>query len=72
MALSIGCSARLARLIDFGVTARFTARPGWVALRTDRGTSILVKKPIARSIGAPLIEVKQLGGIYRLDQRESD
>jgi hypothetical protein len=72
MALSTGCSARFARLIDFGVTARFTARPGWVALRTDRGTSILVKNPIARSIGAPLIEVKRLGEPLDWTMREND
>jgi hypothetical protein len=72
MALSTGCSARLARLIDFGVTARFTARPGWVARRTGRGTSILVKNPIARSIGAPLIQVKQLEEPLDLTTREND
>ena len=49
MALSIGCSARPAFLIDLGVTARFTARPGWAARRALRGISSLEKKPIPAS-----------------------
>jgi len=46
MALSTGCRARRALLTAFGVTARFTARPGCMARRTLRGTSNLEKKPI--------------------------
>jgi hypothetical protein len=43
--LSIGDSALRARFTAFGVTARFTARPGCIARRTPRGTSSLEKKP---------------------------
>jgi hypothetical protein len=43
-ALSTGCNARRAFLTAFGVTARFTARPGRIARRTLRGTSSLEKK----------------------------
>jgi hypothetical protein len=44
-ALSTGCRALLAFLTAFGVTARFTARPGCTARRTLRGTNNLEKKP---------------------------
>jgi hypothetical protein len=44
-ALSTGCRARRAFLTAFGVTARFTARPGCAARRTLRGISNLEKKP---------------------------
>jgi hypothetical protein len=42
--LSIGL-VRLAFLIAFGVTARFTARPGCMARRTLRGMRSLEKNP---------------------------
>jgi hypothetical protein len=45
-ALSIGCRARRTFLTAFGVTARFTARPGCMARRTPRGTRSRVKKPM--------------------------
>lgn len=46
-ALLIGRIARRARLTDFGVTARLTARPGCIARRTPRGTNMREKKPMA-------------------------
>ena len=49
MALSTGCRALLAFLTAFGVTARFTARPGCIARRTFRGTNNLEKKPTRTS-----------------------
>ncbi len=45
-ALSTGCNARRAFLMDLGVTARLTARPGCMARRTLRGISSLEKNPI--------------------------
>src|ERR1022692_957227 len=45
MVLSTRCVARRAFLSTFGVTARFTARRGCTAWRTERGTRSLVKKP---------------------------
>jgi hypothetical protein len=44
--LSIGCIARRALLMAFGVIARFTARPGCTARRTLRGTRSPVRKPM--------------------------
>lgn len=44
-ALSTGCRALLAFLTTFGVTARFTARPGCIARRTLPGTNNLEKNP---------------------------
>jgi hypothetical protein len=49
-ALSMGCTARLAFLTTFGVTARLTARPGWIARRTLRGMNNLEKKPTLDSL----------------------
>jgi hypothetical protein len=44
-ALSTGCSARLALLMTFGVTARLTARPGCIARRIPRGTNKRDRNP---------------------------
>ena len=46
LALSIGCIARRAFLIGFGVMALFTARPGCMARRMPRGISSRLKNPI--------------------------
>src|SRR5215472_14775648 len=54
----MGLSARLALLMVFGVTARFTARPGCTARRTLRGMSSLEKKPISPC----LLRVPPAGG----------
>jgi hypothetical protein len=48
-ALSTGCRALPAFLTAFGVTARFTARPGCIARRTLRGTNNLEKNPTGTS-----------------------
>jgi hypothetical protein len=47
-ALLTGCITRRARLTLLGVTARFTARPGWTARRTLRGTNKRVRNPMAQ------------------------
>jgi hypothetical protein len=44
-ALDTGCAARRICLTAFGVAARFTVRTGCAALRTERGTSRLVRNP---------------------------
>ena len=54
--LSIGDSALRARFTAFGVTARFTARPGCMARRTPRGTSSLEKKPTLFTPEDPLAD----------------
>jgi hypothetical protein len=54
--LSIGDSALRARFTAFGVTVRFTARPGCMARRTPRGTSSLEKKPTLFTPEDPLAD----------------
>jgi hypothetical protein len=56
--LSIGDSALRARFTAFGVTARFTPRPGCIARRTPRGTSNLEKKPTLFTPEDPLAHQK--------------
>jgi hypothetical protein len=58
VALLIGCIARRARLIGFGVTARFAVRTGCIALRADRGTNILEKKPTTALSRGPATYVR--------------
>ena len=59
--LSIGCIARRAFFTTFGLTARFTARPGCTARRTLRGTRSLVKNPIANH--PPIVSAQMPGSI---------
>ena len=60
-ALSMGCIARLAFLTALGVTARWTAWPGWTARRTLRGMNYLEKKPtldsLVRAVGSAFADV---------------
>lgn len=69
--LSIGCIARRAFFTAFGVTARFTARPGCMARRTLRGTKSRVKKPITNHPTKAFLAPTQ-GPIRTRDSSEAD
>lgn len=62
LALSIGLTARRARLITFGVMARFTVLAGCIARRTPLGTSSLDRNPISLRFHGLAQQVIRPGG----------
>ena len=58
-ALLIGLRARVARFTGFGVIDRFTALTGCTDRRTDRGTKVLDKNPMTRTLlPLPILDPK--------------